>query len=33
MNLRKKVFGHLTKMLNIGTFTIQIGATEINYFR
>ena len=31
-NQIKKFFGHLIKTLNIGTFTIQIGAIEMILF-
>ena len=30
--LKKRVFGHSTNMLNIGTFLIQIGRLEIENF-
>ena len=29
---KKKVFGHSINMLEFGTFTIQIGRSEIEYF-
>ena len=29
---KKKVFGHLIRTLNIGTFAIQIGTIEVIFF-